>query len=87
MYKSPDYNQYTRDSDIALLEVSREIPFPVDNSIAPVCLPYQSIYNETGRAIATGWGVTYPGNKAVLARLAIFKGLMVIVIGKVILRG
>ncbi|XP_063591087.1 uncharacterized protein LOC134768283 [Penaeus indicus] len=61
VYNSPNYNQYTRDSDIALLEVSREIPFPEDNSIAPVCLPYLNLYNVS--AIATGWGVTDPEGK------------------------
>lgn len=70
MHTNPNYNQRTRDSDIALLEVSREIPFPGDNSIAPVCLPDGTSYNETGSAIATGWGFTYPGNKAVLMRMA-----------------
>ncbi|XP_027226997.2 chymotrypsinogen A [Penaeus vannamei] len=63
VHTNPNYNQRTRDSDIALLEVSREIPFPGDNSIAPVCLPDGTSYNETGSAIATGWGFTYPEGK------------------------
>ncbi|XP_042871643.1 chymotrypsinogen A-like [Penaeus japonicus] len=63
VYPNPDYNNNTRDNDIALLRVSRDIPFPISNRIAPVCLPYPTFDPVNGSAFATGWGVTYPEGK------------------------
>lgn len=52
-----DYNAKTYKNDIALLELSQEIPFPADNSIAPICLPDRPLDDwQEVDAIATGWG-------------------------------
>lgn len=59
IFGHPDYNTKTYENDIALLEVSQDIPFPADNSIAPVCLPEVPIDDSAQvGAIASGWGLT-----------------------------
>ncbi|XP_047471554.1 chymotrypsin-like protease CTRL-1 [Penaeus chinensis] len=53
-----DYDNKTDENDIALLELAWDIPFPADNSIAPVCLPENPLDdNLTVNVIATGWGL------------------------------
>ncbi|KAJ8342421.1 hypothetical protein SKAU_G00323490 [Synaphobranchus kaupii] len=53
----PDYDAYTFDNDIALMEL--ESPVPLSNNIWPICLPTASYSFPVGTNVwITGWGAT-----------------------------
>ncbi|XP_041089081.1 suppressor of tumorigenicity 14 protein homolog [Polyodon spathula] len=52
----PQYDQYTSDYDIALLELSASVPF--NEFIQPACVPARSHFFSTeSSCFVTGWGV------------------------------
>ncbi|XP_064100784.1 transmembrane protease serine 9-like [Macrobrachium nipponense] len=55
------YDSTTLDNDMALLKLSSPISFPLDNKIAPVCLPDPNNDYANVDAIVTGWGTTSSG--------------------------
>lgn len=63
IHKHPNFNVRTHSHDVALLEMSKEVPF--STYVRPVCLPLGEISkkNVTGyQASVVGWG--HPGNVA-----------------------
>ncbi|XP_076850291.1 ST14 transmembrane serine protease matriptase a [Brachyhypopomus gauderio] len=56
----PDYNEYTYDNDIALMELDQPVTFT--NTIRPICLPSASYVFPVGKSVwITGWGATREG--------------------------
>ncbi|CAG0901146.1 unnamed protein product [Darwinula stevensoni] len=61
----PQYNQRTRDNDIALLKLDYPVNFQANPNIRPICLS-SSAQPSTGQAVAiAGWGSTYFGGSGV----------------------
>ncbi|GAA6235702.1 suppressor of tumorigenicity 14 protein [Lates japonicus] len=59
----PNYNSYTFDNDIALMEL--ESPVPYSDHIRPICLPASQHDFPTGNTVwITGWGATREGGFA-----------------------
>ncbi|KAG0418990.1 hypothetical protein HPB47_004434 [Ixodes persulcatus] len=57
IHRHPNFNVRTYNNDVALLELSKEVPF--SEFVRPVCLPFGEISkrNVTGRrASVVGWG-------------------------------
>ncbi|XP_068246423.1 chymotrypsin B-like [Palaemon carinicauda] len=53
------YNNQTAANDIAIIKVADSIPFDVDNTISPICLPSNSLYSyDNVKATVCGWGMT-----------------------------
>ncbi|XP_062860601.1 ST14 transmembrane serine protease matriptase a [Trichomycterus rosablanca] len=56
----PNYNEYTFDYDIALMELDKPVTFT--NTIRPVCLPSSTYVFPMGKSVwITGWGATREG--------------------------
>ncbi|XP_027030587.1 ST14 transmembrane serine protease matriptase a isoform X2 [Tachysurus fulvidraco] len=56
----PNYNEYTFDYDIALMELDTPVNFK--ETIRPICLPSSSYVFPVGKAVwITGWGATREG--------------------------
>ncbi|MGH0136843.1 UNVERIFIED_CONTAM: hypothetical protein FKN15_020358 [Acipenser sinensis] len=56
----PNYNTYTFDNDIALMEL--ESPATLSNVIWPICLPESTFVFPAGKSVwITGWGATKEG--------------------------
>ncbi|CAN9511627.1 unnamed protein product [Ophioblennius macclurei] len=59
----PNYNDYTFDNDIALMELDRPVAFT--DYIQPVCLPAAQHHFSPGNTVwITGWGATREGGFA-----------------------
>ncbi|XP_068246762.1 chymotrypsin-like protease CTRL-1 [Palaemon carinicauda] len=56
------YNDITLANDIAIIKVADPIPFDVDNTISPICLPSDSLHvHENVEVTVCGWGYTIGG--------------------------
>ncbi|KAL7870623.1 hypothetical protein SRHO_G00081200 [Serrasalmus rhombeus] len=56
----PNYNEYTFDNDIALMELDQPVTFK--DTIRPICLPSASYNFPAGKEVwITGWGATREG--------------------------
>ncbi|XP_066541688.1 ST14 transmembrane serine protease matriptase a [Hoplias malabaricus] len=56
----PNYNEYTYDNDIALMELDQPVAFK--ESIRPICLPSATYSFPAGKEVwITGWGATREG--------------------------
>ncbi|KAG7333138.1 hypothetical protein KOW79_003273 [Hemibagrus wyckioides] len=56
----PNYNEYTFDYDIALMELDQPVTFR--DTIRPICLPSSSYIFPVGKSVwITGWGATKEG--------------------------
>ncbi|KAF3847415.1 hypothetical protein F7725_020443 [Dissostichus mawsoni] len=59
----PNYNEYTFDNDIALMELDSPVTF--SDYIQPICLPSSTHDFPTGNTVwITGWGATREGGTA-----------------------
>ncbi|KAK5905067.1 hypothetical protein CesoFtcFv8_006572 [Champsocephalus esox] len=59
----PNYNEYTFDNDIALMELDSPVTF--SDYIQPICLPSSTHNFPTGNTVwITGWGATREGGSA-----------------------
>lgn len=59
----PNYNDYTFDNDIALMELSKPVVY--SEYIKPICLPSSTHVFPTGHTVwITGWGATREGGFA-----------------------
>lgn len=59
----PNYNPYTYDNDIALMEL--DSPLTYSDYIRPVCLPAPQHDFPVGNSVwITGWGATREGGKS-----------------------
>ncbi|XP_064102992.1 trypsin-like isoform X2 [Macrobrachium nipponense] len=54
----PDFDSTTLNSDLALVKLASPINFPIDNIIAPVCLPSTNNLYSNVKATITGWGLS-----------------------------
>lgn len=58
----PNYNEYTFDNDIALMELDSPVTF--SDYIQPICLPSSTHNFPTGNTVwITGWGATREGGE------------------------
>ena len=60
----PNYNAYTFDNDIALMEL--DSPVTYSDYIRPICLPApQHVFPAGNTVYITGWGATREGGESV----------------------
>ncbi|KAG9273306.1 hypothetical protein AMEX_G12416 [Astyanax mexicanus] len=61
----PNYNEYTFDNDIALMELEQPVTFK--DTIRPICLPSSSYNFPAGETVwITGWGATREGGSGAM---------------------
>ncbi|KAJ3589988.1 hypothetical protein NHX12_007945 [Muraenolepis orangiensis] len=59
----PNYNPYTYDKDIALMELESDVPY--SDYIQPICMPApQHVFSPGNSVWITGWGATREGGTA-----------------------
>ncbi|XP_068234777.1 chymotrypsin B-like [Palaemon carinicauda] len=53
-----NYDRFTQDNDIALIELPSDLNYESDNAIQPICLAEESDITDGIKAVAAGWGTT-----------------------------